>query len=151
METHKQKTVYIIGVFDLYHRGHVELLKRARSLGDRLVVAINSDRIVTDYKREPVFNEEDRLELVKSCRYVDEAFIIHEFDNKEYIKKLKIDIIVHGDDWDESGYLKQIRVTPEFLKEHNVEMKFLPYTSGISTSGIIERINSIYSQPKLDT
>lgn len=144
MEIHKNKTVYIIGVFDLYHRGHIELLKRAKSLGDRLVVAINSDRIVTDYKREPIFNEEDRLELVKSCRYVDEAFIIHEFDNKEYIKQFNIDIIVHGDDWDEAGYLKQIRVTPEFLEEHNVEMKFLPYTAGISTSDIIKRINSIY-------
>ncbi len=144
MENNNSKTVYIIGVFDLYHRGHVELLKRAKSLGDRLVVAINSDRIVTDYKREPIFNEEDRLELVKSCKYVDEAFIIHEFDNKEYIKKLNIDVIVHGDDWDEAGYLKQIRVTPEFLEEHNVEMKFLPYTTGISTSDIIKRINSIY-------
>lgn len=145
MENLENKTVYIIGVFDLYHRGHIELLKKAKSLGSKLIVAINSDKIVTNYKREPIFHEEDRLELVKSCRYVDEAFIIHEFDNKEYIKNLKIDIIVHGDDWDEKGYLEQIRVTKEFLIEHGVEMKFLPYTSGISTSGIIKRINAIYN------
>lgn len=145
MENLSNKTVYIIGVFDLYHRGHVELLKKAKDLGNKLIVAINSDKIVTDYKREPIFNEEDRLELVRSCKYVDEAFIIHDFDNKEYIKKLNIDIIVHGDDWDEAGYLKQIRVTKEFLAQHGVEMKFLPYTAGISTSGLIKRINSIYN------
>jgi|SRR5690606_4583247 len=143
MEHLNDKTVYIIGVFDLYHRGHVELLKKARTLGNKLIVAINSDKIVTDYKRAPIFSEDDRLELVKSCKYVDEAFIIHEFDNKEYIKKFNIDIIVHGDDWDEEGYLQQIRVTKEFLDAHGVEMKFLPYTSGVSTSGIIKQIHSI--------
>ena len=130
------KNVYVIGVFDLFHFGHVELLRRARALGDRLIVAINGDDMV------PFLSEHDRLEVVKACRYVDEAFIIREYDNKEYIKKYGINVIVHGDDWDGEGYLKQIRVTPEFLEEHHVEMVYLPYTKGISTSELVEKIRS---------
>lgn len=134
------KVVYVIGVFDLFHRGHLELLKRAKQLGDKLVVAINGDDMVESYKRKPFFSEDDRLELVKSLCFVDEAFIINEYDNKEYIKKYGVNLIVHGDDWPEDSYLKQIRVTDAFLKEHNAELVLLPYTEGISTSGLIEVI-----------
>lgn len=137
-----QKIVYVIGVFDLFHSGHVRLLQRAKALGDKLIVAINGDEMVAQYKRRPYLNEEERLEVVQSCRYVDEAFIIREFDNKEYILKHGINIIVHGDDWKGDSYLQQIRVTPEFVKEHQVELKFLPYTNGISTSDLIDRIKN---------
>ena len=78
-----EKVVYVIGSFDLFHRGHVELLRRARALGDRLIVAINGDDIVEKYKRRPYIKEDDRLAVVQACRYVDEAFVIHTFDNKE--------------------------------------------------------------------
>lgn len=138
----KETIVYVIGVFDLFHRGHVELLRRSRELGDKLIVSINSDEIVSTYKRRPFFSEEDRLHIVKACRYVDEAFIIREFDNKEVIKHYGINKIVHGDDWDEKGYMEQIRVTDEFLKEHNCELVFLPYSQGISTSSLIEEIKA---------
>ena len=80
-----EKVVYVIGSFDLFHRGHVELLRRARALGDRLIVAINGDDIVEKYKRRPYIKEDDRLAVVQACRYVDEAFVIHTFDNKEVI------------------------------------------------------------------
>lgn len=67
------KNVYVIGVFDLFHFGHVELLRRAKELGDRLIVAINGDEMVASYKRRPFLSERDRLEVVKACRYVDEV------------------------------------------------------------------------------
>ena len=136
------KTIYVIGVFDLYHRGHLELLRRAKELGDRLVVAINGDDMVASYKRRPFFSEEDRLALVKSCIYVDDAFVIRQYDNKEIIESYKINKIVHGDDWKEESYMKQIRVTPEFLEKNNCELVLLPYTKGISTSGLINEIKS---------
>ncbi|WP_310993591.1 adenylyltransferase/cytidyltransferase family protein [Aequorivita marina] len=136
------KTIYVIGVFDLYHRGHLELLKRARELGDKLVVAINGDEMVASYKRRPFFNEEDRLALVEATKYVDEAFIIRQYDNKEIIKKYKINKIVHGDDWEEGSYMEQIRVTEEFLKNNDCELVLLPYTKGISTSDLIQKIKS---------
>lgn len=146
MNIKKNKTegpvIYVIGVFDLFHRGHISLLKRARAMGSRLIVAVNGDDMVESYKRRPFFSEEDRLELIKAIRYVDEAFIIREYDNKEYIKKYEVDIIVHGDDWSEESYLEQIRVSPVFLKENNCKLALLPYTEGISTSDLIEKIKS---------
>lgn len=136
------RNVYVIGVFDLFHTGHVELLKRAKALGDRLIVAVNGDNMVASYKRKPYINEQDRLSVIQACKYVDEAFIIDVFDNKSYIEKYGINIIVHGNDWDRNGYMEQIRVTPEYLKEHQVELVFLPYTSGVSTSEIIQHIKN---------
>ena len=113
-------TVYVIGVFDLFHRGHVELLKKAKGLGDRLIVAINSDEMVANYKRKPVINENDL-----------------------YVIKYNVDIIVHGDDWTGEGYLNQICMTPEFLQKHQIELVYLPYTKGISTSKIIKSIQEL--------
>ena len=81
------KVVYIIGVFDLFHTGHVELLRRAKELGDKLVVAINSDDIVEQYKRRPFIDEENRLKVIQACKYVDEAFVIRTFDNKDVVLK----------------------------------------------------------------
>lgn|SRR5690554_4917159 len=132
--------VYVIGVFDLFHKGHVELLKRAKALGDKLIVAINGDEMVASYKRRPFFNEDDRLAIIESCKYVDQAFIIRQYDNKEIIKKYGINKIVHGDDWPAESYMKQIRVTPEFLDAHNCKLVLLPYTQGISTSELIQNI-----------
>lgn len=134
------EVIYVIGVFDLFHSGHVKLLKKAKELGDKLIVAINGDDMVASYKRRPIVNEQDRLAVVEACRYVDEAFIIREYDNKEVIKEKKITKIVHGDDWPAESYMKQIRVTSSFLKEHNCELILLPYTKGVSTSGIIKKI-----------
>lgn len=133
-------TVYVIGVFDLFHSGHVELLRRAREMGDELIVAINGDDMVASYKRRPYMGEEDRLKVVKACRYVDDGFVIRQYDNKEYIKKYGINKIVHGDDWEINSYMEQIRVTPEFLKENNCELAIIPYTEGISTSALIKQI-----------
>ncbi len=134
------KKVYVIGVFDLFHRGHVEFLKKARSLGEKLIVAINGDEMVASYKRKPFYSEHDRLEIVKACRFVDEAFIIRDYDNKEYIEKYEVDAIVHGNDWEINSYIEQIRVTKEYLKERNVDLILVPYTSGVSTSQLIKKI-----------
>jgi len=139
-----EKIVYVIGVFDLFHKGHVELLKRARGLGDKLIVAINGDDMVAEYKRRPIINEENRLSVVEACKFVDEAFIIRQFDNKPYILKYKINIIVHGSDWTGDSYMDQIRLTQDFVDKHNIKFDFIPYTKGISSSDIIEKIKETY-------
>jgi len=135
------KNVYVIGVFDLFHRGHVEFLKKAKSLGEKLIIAVNGDDMVSEYKRKPLMPEQDRLQIIKTCKYVDDAFIIKEYDNKAYIEKYNIDVIVHGSDWERNSYLEQICVTEHYLKERNVEVMFVPYTSGISTSSLIRQIS----------
>jgi len=134
------RIVYVIGVFDLFHSGHVELLRRAKKIGDKLIVAVNGDDMVAEYKRRPYLSEKERLNVVEACKYVDEAFIIKTFDNKEPILKHGINIIVHGDDWKGDSYLQQIRLTTDFILEHGIELVFLPYTQGISTSELIQRI-----------
>ena len=134
------KNVYVIGVFDLFHRGHVEFLKKAKSLGENLIVAVNGDDMVASYKRRPFYPEADRLEIIKSCKYVQDAFIIREYDNKKYVEKYGIDAIVHGNDWERDSYLEQIRMTDAYLKNRNVELVLVPYTAGVSTSHIIKQI-----------
>lgn len=136
------KVVYVIGVFDLFHTGHVELLRRAKALGDKLVVAINGDKIVEQYKRSPFVHEKDRLKVIEACRYVDKAFIIRTFDNRRAVLKHHVNIIVHGNDWVGESYLEQIRLTPSFIARHHIELKYLPYTKGISTSGLIQKIKN---------
>lgn len=137
------KNVYVIGVFDLFHRGHVEFLKKSKSLGERLIVAINGDDMVASYKRRPFYSEEDRLAIIQACKYVDEAFIIREYDNKQYIEQYGIDAIVHGNDWERNSYLQQIRMTDDYLKSRNAELVLVPYTAGVSTSDIIKKIKAV--------
>ena len=138
------KNVYVIGVFDLFHRGHLELLRKAKALGQNLIVGVNSDEKVERYKRKPVCSERDRLEIVRACRYVDHAFIIDDFEQRSYIEKYNIDVIVHGDEWQRARYMQQICVTEEYLKERNTDLLLLPYTNGISTSQLIHRITAIH-------
>jgi glycerol-3-phosphate cytidylyltransferase len=136
----KDKIVYIIGVFDLFHRGHVEFLKKCKSFGDKLIVAINGDDMVASYKRRPFFSQDDRKVILESCKYVDEVFVIEGYDNKEYLEKYNVDIIIHGDDWDRDSYLEQIRVDEKYLEDNGIEMLFIPYTKGVSTSELIKKV-----------
>ncbi|PTQ11626.1 cytidyltransferase-like protein [Sphingomonas oleivorans] len=132
--------VYVSGVFDLFHRGHVELLRRARKYGTHLVVGVNSDLITSRYKRKPFFSEDDRLAIVRSCKYVDLAFIATSLNLRNYIVEHGVKKIVHGDDWEHHSYLRQIGLDEAFIERREIEMIYLPYWNGISTSQIIERV-----------
>ena len=92
------------------------------------------------YKRKPIFSEDDRLAIVASLRDVDLAFISNSPDARPVIEKHEIDLIVHGDDWEHASYLKQICVDQDYLDSRSIEMKYVPYYAGVSTSEIIERI-----------
>lgn len=94
--------VFVNGCFDVLHPGHIELLKYARSLGDYLIVAIDSDRKVSEMKgpERPIFSQHDRSTMLSAIRYVD---VIHVFDTKEELEDLlesiSPDIMVVGSDW----------------------------------------------------
>src|ERR1700761_4207652 len=132
--------VYVVGVFDLFHRGHIELFRKAKALGDRLVVAVNGDEITAGYKRRPIMPEEDRLELVKACAFVDYAFITNSYDHRALVLEHNVKKIVHGDDWTGDSYLQQIRLTPQFVAEHQIEMVYVPYWRATSTSEILKAV-----------
>ena len=131
------ETVLVVGVFDLFHAGHVALLRRARALGDRLVVVVNGDALTASYKRPPITNEEDRRAVLAACRYVDHVEVSNSYSIRDVVAREGVTQIVHGDDWELDSYKRQIRCDDAFLDAHGVRLVLLPYTEGVSTSEII--------------
>jgi glycerol-3-phosphate cytidylyltransferase len=142
------RVVLVVGVFDLFHSGHVNLLRRSRELGDRLVVVVNGDALTSSYKRPPVMSEQDRLSVIAACRYVDKAEISNTYSIRDVIVRHGVTAVVHGDDWEVESYKQQIRCDDAFLDEHGVELVLLPYTPGISTSDIIARCADLVANAK---
>lgn len=131
--------IFTNGCFDLLHIGHIELLKYAKSLGNYLVVAINSDNSVKKIKgpSRPINNELTRKIILESIRYVDEVIIFDEDTPLEIIKKIQPQIIVKGGD-----YKKEDVVGYEFEKLGLLEVKIFNYVKNNSTTKIIERISN---------
>ena len=129
------KTVITFGTFDLFHIGHLNILRRASQLGDRLVVGISSDEFTYRKKtRDAVFNQKDRQEIVKSLKWVTDTFIEESFEHKlQYILDQKADIFVMGDDW--KGMFDEFKTVCEVV--------YLPRTTGISTTEILEAIQDL--------
>lgn len=121
------KKVITYGTFDLFHYGHVNLLKRAKALGDYLIVALSTDDFNLIKNKTAHFSYEKRKEILEAIRYVDEVIPEENWEQKVTdIKKYNIDIFVIGDDW--AGKF-------DFLKEF-CEVIYLPRTQGISTTKI---------------
>ncbi|WP_148887608.1 glycerol-3-phosphate cytidylyltransferase [Streptococcus sp. Marseille-P6264] len=123
------KRVITYGTFDLLHYGHINLLKRAKSKGDYLIVAISTDEFNLEEKNKVCyFTYEQRKALVEAIRYVD--LVIPESSwnqKKEDVHKYDIDLFVMGDDWE--GHF-------DFLENEGVEVVYLPRTPEISTTKI---------------
>ena len=131
--------VYVGGTFDLFHYGHIELLRKCAQLGE-VVVALNTDAFTTKFKRKPIMTFDERKAVLESCMYVTEVVEnVGGEDSSITIKQVMPNIIVHGDDWTGESYLKQMNLTQEFLDEHSIEIRYFPYTKSISTSEIIKR------------
>ncbi|HED1421249.1 TPA: adenylyltransferase/cytidyltransferase family protein [Kluyvera georgiana] len=126
------RTVITFGTFDVLHIGHVNILKRAKSLGDRLVVGVSSDALNFSKKqRYPVYPESERLEIIRSLDCVDDVFIEHSLELKaKYIKEHHADILIMGDDW--AGKFD--------IYKDLCEVFYLPRTAGISTTELISHI-----------
>jgi cytidyltransferase-like protein len=128
--------VYVDMVADLFHYGHAEFLRQARMFGDVLVVGIHSDETVQGYKRAPVMTMEERMRVVSSCRFVDEVLPDAPLAvTADWIRRHDIDLVVHGDDLDEET-LSLMYAVPRDLGI----LRLVPYTAGISTSDIVERV-----------
>ena len=132
----KHKKVLTVGVYDLIHKGHVELYRRAKGLGDYLIVAVQDGDLILKYKPQAkVLNStEDRMYMVKSIRYVDETIVYGAVD--EIVKNVDFDVFVTGPDQIHSGFQNAIRWCEENGKEHVV----LARTDGVSSSELKEKI-----------
>lgn len=133
------KKVLTVGVYDLLHIGHVNLFKRARAVGDRLVVAVQESEVVLKYKPEEklVYSTEERMYMVKAIRYVDEVITYMAVD--DIVKTADFDIFVTGPDQNHAGFQKAI----QWCKEHGKEHVVLPRTEGISSSWLKEQIKTM--------
>jgi glycerol-3-phosphate cytidylyltransferase len=126
------KTIITFGTFDLLHIGHINILNRSSKFGDKLVVGVSSDSL--NYKKKskfPIYNENDRINIIQNIKAVDEVFLEESLELKrEYILKYNADILIMGYDWkDKFDYLNDI-----------CEVIYLPRTEEISTTQIIEKI-----------
>jgi rfaE bifunctional protein nucleotidyltransferase chain/domain len=130
-----RKIVFTNGCFDLIHKGHVRYLKKARTLGDVLVVGLNSDSSVSSLKPgRPVNSEADRAEVLSALCMVDYVTIFREKTPYRLIKAIEPDVLVKGGDW-KAGDIVGSDIAGETYS--------LPYVKGASTSGIIEKIQGL--------
>lgn len=137
----RQKIVFTNGCFDILHPGHVSYLQKARQLGDALIVGINSDRSVRQLKGElrPVFTQEERCQLLSGLESVSFITIFNESTPRELIRTILPDVLVKGGDW----RLEEI-VGREEVETAGGKVVSLPYDTGHSSSGIIQRILQRY-------
>ena len=135
----RQIVGYTSGVFDLFHVGHLRVLQRARSLCDRLIVGVTVDELV-GYKNERVVVPfAQRLEIVSGLKAVDLAVPQDDLDKFVMWKKLKFDVMFIGDDWFGT---ERFKTYERKLKAVGVNIVYLPYTTGISTSGMKSRLGA---------
>jgi glycerol-3-phosphate cytidylyltransferase len=134
------KTVLTYGTFDLFHIGHLNLLKRARELGDKLIVAVSTDEFNATKGKTTLMPFEHRVELVRSVRFVDEVIAESNWDQKiSDVQQHKVDLFVMGSDW--QGKF-------DFLKPH-CEVVYLPRTDNVSSTELKKAIQ-VFMQLKRD-
>lgn len=136
MQPRKYRKVLTVGVYDLLHKGHVELFRRAKGLGDYLIVAAQDSDFILKYKpKAQVMNStEDRKYMIKSIRYVDEVITYTDVD--KIVQNVNFDIFVTGPDQCHAGFQKAIKWCEEHGKEHIV----LGRTDGVSSSDLKAKI-----------
>lgn len=133
------KIVFTNGGFDLLHPGHVDLLSRARALGDRLVVGINSDESIrrTKGNSRPIVGQDARRAVLLGLESVDEVVIFDELTPQRIIEEISPDVLVKGGDWPESEI-----VGAEFVRSRGGEVYSLPLVEGYSTTSIVDSLRS---------
>jgi cytidyltransferase-like protein len=133
--------VYTGGTFDIFHSGHVNLLRQCAKLGE-VIVSLNTDAFILQYKGAiPYMTYGERKEILEACVYVS-AVVPNEdgADSKPSILKIKPDIIAIGSDWAKKNYYEQMNFTQDWLDEQNISLIYIPYTKGISSSRIKKRL-----------
>ena len=130
----KYKVGYTQGVYDMFHIGHLNLLNRAKEQCEYLIVGVNADQLVREYKNKtPVINEAERAEIVRNIKAVDEVVLAYTLDKEKALEMYHFDAIFIGDDWKGNPRWEQTRET---LAKHGVDLVFLPHTDGVSSTDL---------------
>ncbi|WP_409252141.1 adenylyltransferase/cytidyltransferase family protein [Bacillus sp. SCS-153A] len=142
----KYNVGYTAGVYDLFHNGHLNLLKRAKEQCDYLIVAVSTDELVMKYKNKtPIIPYEERKAIVESIKYVDEVVPQVNRDKIEAYKKYNFDVMFVGDDWKGSDVFEKV---DNFMRERGGCVEFLPYTQNVSSTILRDVLNKIYNGEK---
>ena len=132
-----KKVIYTAGSYDLFHFGHLNILLKAKKLGDYLIVGVSSDRLILKYKGiKPVICYKDRVSIIKELKCVNKVIKQEKFFDIKQLKQYNISAIVLGSDWENKSF-------PELekcLKKLNIKIIYVPYTQRLSTSKIKEHI-----------
>ena len=131
---------YTTGVFDLFHIGHLNLMKNAKGMCDKLIVCVTVDELVAYKGKKAMIPFEDRIEIVRSIKYVDAAVPQYDMNKLEACKKLGATYLFVGDDW--YGTEKWKAYEKEFEAE-GIKIIYFPYTKGISSTQITKALNAV--------
>ena len=134
----KYKIGYTTGVFDMFHVGHLNILRRAKEQCDYLIVGVSTDEVVESYKHHrPIIPYEQRSAIVEAIKYVDEVVPQTTMDKTVFLKQRHFDVMFHGDEWKGTELFNRYEV--EFSK-FNATIVFLSHTDGISSTMLREKI-----------
>lgn len=134
---------YTAGVFDLFHIGHLNLLKNAKGMCDKLIVGVTSDELANHRGKHPVIPFADRIEIVRSINCVDAVVAQTDMNKLEMCKKLQANIMFVGDDWYRSPRWEEYE--KEF-KEAGIQIMYFPYTKDISTTQISKALRHLHDE-----
>lgn len=129
---------YTQGTFDMFHIGHLNLIKNAKRHCDYLVVGVNSDDLVESYKnKRPIIPLDERVEIMRAIKYVDEVIVTNTLDKKEIWEKVRFNEIYIGDDWKGNERWEK---TGKELEQLGAKLVFLPYTKDTSSTMLREKL-----------
>ncbi len=131
---------YTTGVYDLFHIGHLNLMKNAKGMCDKLIVGVTVDELVAYKGKKAMIPFEDRIEIVRSIKYVDAAVPQYDMDKLSACKKLGASYLFVGDDWYGTDKWKQYE--KEFAAE-GIKIIYFPYTKGISSTQISKALQAV--------
>ena len=129
---------YTQGTFDMFHIGHLNLIKNAKRHCDYLVVGVNSDDLVESYKnKRPIKPLDERVEIMRAIKYVDEVIVTNTLDKKEIWEKVRFNEIYIGDDWKGNERWEK---TGKEMEQLGAKLVFLPYTKDTSSTMLREKL-----------
>ncbi len=133
----KYRIGYTTGVYDMFHIGHLNIIRRAKEQCEHLIVGVSTDSLVEGYKHKtPVIPYEQRAAIVAACRYVDEVVPQTSMDKLDAWKTLHFDVMFHGDEWRGTDLYNEYE---RRFAEVGAEIVYLPHTDGISSSILREK------------
>ena len=131
---------YTSGVYDLFHVGHLNLLKNAKGLCDQLIVGVTSDELVSYKNKKAVIPHNERMEIVRNIKFVDAVVTQNDMDKFKMWERLKFDVMFVGDDWFDTPKWKEL---DEKFKSVGVKIIYFPYTKGVSSTLINSTLDDL--------